>query len=96
MLDPNDYVGVSFWIISAAMVAATYFFTVERDRATGVTVDGEITADARRMRARGDGRGARGGAERTSARVRARTRARTASFTHRPTIPQCQSVDRDS
>ena len=35
MLDPNDYVGVSFWIISAAMVAATYFFTVERDRAEG-------------------------------------------------------------
>ena len=35
MLDPQDYVGVSFWIISAAMVAATYFFTVERDRAIG-------------------------------------------------------------
>ena len=35
MLDPNDLVGVSFWIISAAMVAATYFFTVERDRAVG-------------------------------------------------------------
>ena len=35
MLNPNDYVGVSFWIISAAMVAATYFFTVERDRAVG-------------------------------------------------------------
>ena len=35
MLDPNDFVGVSFWIISAAMVAATYFFTVERDRAVG-------------------------------------------------------------
>jgi bacteriorhodopsin len=34
-LNPNDYVGVSFWIISAAMVAATYFFTVERDRAEG-------------------------------------------------------------
>ena len=34
-LNPNDYVGVSFWIISAAMVAATYFFTVERDRAVG-------------------------------------------------------------
>jgi hypothetical protein len=31
MLDPQDYVGVTFWIISAAMVAATYFFTVERD-----------------------------------------------------------------
>ncbi len=35
MLDPSDSVGVSFWIISAAMVAATYFFTVERDRAVG-------------------------------------------------------------
>ena len=34
-LNPNDYVGVTFWIISAAMVAATYFFTVERDRAEG-------------------------------------------------------------
>ena len=35
MLNPSDYVGVSFWIISAAMVAATYFFYVERDRAVG-------------------------------------------------------------
>lgn len=35
MLNPSDYVGVTFWIISAAMVAATYFFTVERDRAVG-------------------------------------------------------------
>ena len=35
LLDPNDYVGVSFWIISAAMVAATFFFWVERDRAIG-------------------------------------------------------------
>jgi hypothetical protein len=35
MLDPADYVGVTFWIISAAMVAATYFFYVERDRAVG-------------------------------------------------------------
>ncbi len=34
-LDPSDYVGVTFWLISAAMVAATYFFTVERDRAVG-------------------------------------------------------------
>jgi bacteriorhodopsin len=34
-LKADDYVGVSFWIISAAMVAATYFFTVERDRAVG-------------------------------------------------------------
>jgi bacteriorhodopsin len=35
MLSPTDYVGVSFWIISAAMVAATFFFWVERDRAVG-------------------------------------------------------------
>ncbi|WP_369795140.1 bacteriorhodopsin-like [Halioglobus sp. HI00S01] len=35
MLNPSDYVGVSFWIISAAMVAATFFFWVERDRASG-------------------------------------------------------------
>jgi bacteriorhodopsin len=34
-LDPSDLVGMSFWIISAAMVAATYFFWVERDRAAG-------------------------------------------------------------
>ena len=33
MLDMTDLVGVTFWIISAAMVAATYFFTVERDLA---------------------------------------------------------------
>ncbi len=35
MLDPGDFVGVSFWIISAAMVAATFFFYMERDRAVG-------------------------------------------------------------
>ena len=34
-LNPSDLVGVSFWIISAAMVAATFFFYVERDRAVG-------------------------------------------------------------
>ena len=34
-LDPSDLVGMSFWIISAAMVAATFFFWVERDRAAG-------------------------------------------------------------
>jgi hypothetical protein len=33
MLDPSDFDGVSFLIISAALVAATYFFTIERDRA---------------------------------------------------------------
>lgn len=35
MLDPSDLVGMSFWIISAAMVAATFFFWVERDNAVG-------------------------------------------------------------
>ena len=35
-LNPADYVGVSFWIISAAMVAATFFFWVDRDRAVGI------------------------------------------------------------
>ena len=35
MLNPSDFVGVSFWIISAAMVAATFFFFMERDRAVG-------------------------------------------------------------
>jgi len=34
-LDPSDYVGMSFWVITAAMVAATFFFWVERDRASG-------------------------------------------------------------
>jgi bacteriorhodopsin len=34
-LDPSDLVGMSFWIISAAMVASTFFFWVERDRAAG-------------------------------------------------------------
>lgn len=35
MLDPADFVGMSFWIISAAMTAATFFFFMERDRAVG-------------------------------------------------------------
>ena len=35
LLKPDDYVGVSFWIISAAMTAATFFFYMERDRAEG-------------------------------------------------------------
>ena len=28
-LDPSDFVGISFWIISIAMVAATVFFLME-------------------------------------------------------------------
>jgi bacteriorhodopsin len=35
MLDPKDFVGVSFWLMSAAMLAATFFFYVERDRVHG-------------------------------------------------------------
>lgn len=35
MLNPTDYVGMSFWIISAAVLAATFFFFMERDRAVG-------------------------------------------------------------
>ena len=31
-LKPNDVVGVTFWIISIAMVAATLFFIIERSR----------------------------------------------------------------
>ena len=34
-LQPTDFVGVTFWLLSAAMVAATFFFWVERDRAVG-------------------------------------------------------------
>ena len=30
-LDANDYVGVSFWLVTAALLAATAFFFVERD-----------------------------------------------------------------
>ena len=36
MLDPQDFVGVSFWLLSAAMVAATYFLWVERVIAEGI------------------------------------------------------------
>ena len=48
MLKPDDFVGVTFWLISAAMAAATVFFFVERDRARGkwktsLTVAGLVT-----------------------------------------------------
>ena len=47
-LKSNDFVGVSFWIISIAMVAATVFFLVERDRGnakwkTSLTVSALVT-----------------------------------------------------
>ena len=35
VLNPFDCVGVSFWLYSIAMVAATAFFFIERDRAAG-------------------------------------------------------------
>ena len=44
----GDYVGMSFWLISMALVAATAFFFVERDRVAGkwktsLTVSGLVT-----------------------------------------------------
>ena len=44
----DDYVGVTFWIISMAMVASTVFFIVERDRVsakwkTSLTVSALVT-----------------------------------------------------
>ena len=47
-LQSNDFVGVSFWIISIAMVASTVFFLVERDRVndkwkTSLTVSALVT-----------------------------------------------------
>ena len=35
MLNPSDFVGVTFWLMSAAMMASTFFFYVERDRVIG-------------------------------------------------------------
>ena len=34
-LDANDYVGISFWLVTAAMLAATAFFFVERSSLEG-------------------------------------------------------------
>lgn len=47
-LQSGDYVGMSFWLISMALVAATAFFFVERDRVAGkwktsLTVSGLVT-----------------------------------------------------
>ena len=47
-LSGDDYVGVTFWIISMAMVASTVFFIVERDRVsskwkTSLTVSALVT-----------------------------------------------------
>jgi bacteriorhodopsin len=47
-LDPNDFVGISFWLISMALVAATAFFFIETTRVEGkwktsLTVSGLVT-----------------------------------------------------
>jgi|TARA_B100001094_G_C18138687_1_gene776607 bacteriorhodopsin len=47
-LDPKDYVGISFWIISISMVAATAFFFLEAGKMTAkwrtsVVVSGLVT-----------------------------------------------------
>ncbi|MGY8817198.1 MAG: bacteriorhodopsin-like [Pseudomonadales bacterium] len=48
ILEPNDFVGISFWLISMALVASTAFFFLERDRVspkwkTSLTVSGLVT-----------------------------------------------------
>ena len=50
-LVPTDYVGISFWLATAIMLAATVFFFVERDRAQGkwktsLTIAGLVTGIA--------------------------------------------------
>ncbi|MEC8333016.1 MAG: bacteriorhodopsin-like [Verrucomicrobiota bacterium] len=50
-LATNDYVGISFWLATAIMLAATVFFFVERDRAQGkwktsLTIAGLVTGIA--------------------------------------------------
>lgn len=47
-LNPDDFVGISFWLISMALVASTVFFFLERDRVsakwkTSLTVSGLVT-----------------------------------------------------
>ena len=48
VLKQDDFVGISFWIISMALIAATVFFFLERDRVsakwkTSLTVSGLVT-----------------------------------------------------
>lgn len=48
VLKSNDFVGISFWVISMALVASTAFFFLERDRVsakwkTSLTVSGLVT-----------------------------------------------------
>jgi bacteriorhodopsin len=50
-LDANDMTGVSFWLVTAALLAATVFFFVERDNVsskwkTSLTVSGLVTGIA--------------------------------------------------
>ena len=50
-LNASDYVGVSFWLVTAALLAATVFFFIERDRVhgkwkTSLTVSGLVTGIA--------------------------------------------------
>ena len=47
-LNPDDYVGISFWLISMALVASTAFFFLETQRVSGkwktsLTVSGLVT-----------------------------------------------------
>ena len=51
LLAPDDFVGISFWVISMGMLAATAFFFMERSSVppawkTSVTVAGLITGIA--------------------------------------------------
>ena len=48
VLQSNDFVGITFWLISMALVASTVFFFLERDRVVGkwktsLTVSGLVT-----------------------------------------------------
>ena len=48
ILQSSDFVGISFWLISMALVASTAFFFLERDRVAGkwktsLTVSGLVT-----------------------------------------------------
>ena len=50
-LDASDYTGVSFWLVTAALLASTVFFFIERDRVsakwkTSLTVSGLVTGIA--------------------------------------------------
>jgi bacteriorhodopsin len=50
-LQPNDFVGASFWLVSAALLAATLFFFLERDSVstkwkTSLTLSGLVTGIA--------------------------------------------------